>query len=144
MGPYRKQGNHDDGTFTKNDSHKTAPFTITYHFISALTKQRIFKAIRWQLMCIRKNTKISTSELNNCFTHYRKNTTTKANTLKLSISLKFLQWFLHLHSFVIYPNTLKILTRFIENKLRDIYNLHGVPIQFILEKIIEIQLYIVH
>ena len=94
---------------------KTAPFTdYPIIFISAVTKQRIFKAVEMAVEVYnRKNTKISTSELNNSFLPITEKTpppSYKGKYVKIKYITQIPTWFPHLHSFVIYPNTLKIHT----------------------------------
>tara|TARA_B100001741_G_scaffold145643_1_gene120086 strand:- start:2662 stop:3969 length:1308 start_codon:yes stop_codon:yes gene_type:complete len=119
---------------------KTAPFTdYPIIFISATTKQRIFKAIEMAVEVYnRKNTKISTSELNNSFLPITENTPPPSYKGKY-VKIKYItQIPTMVPSFAFFCNLPQYVKdpykRFIENKLRDIYNLHGVPIRIYFRK----------
>ena len=119
---------------------KTAPFTdYPIIFISATTKQRIFKAIEMAVEVYnRKNTKISTSELNNSFLPITENTPPPSYKGKY-VKIKYItQIPTMVPSFAFFCNLPQYIKdpykRFIENKLRDIYNLHGVPIRIYFRK----------
>ena len=119
---------------------KTAPF-IDYPiiFISAVTKQRIFKAVEMALEVYnRKNTKISTSELNNSFLPITENTPPPSYKGKY-VKIKYItQIPTMVPSFAFFCNLPQYVKdpykRFIENKLRDMYDLHGVPIRIYFRK----------
>tara|TARA_S200000501_G_C20798680_1_gene733003 strand:- start:163 stop:1470 length:1308 start_codon:yes stop_codon:yes gene_type:complete len=119
---------------------KTAPFTdYPIIFISATTKQRIFKAIEMAVEVYnRKNTKISTSELNNSFLPITENTPPPSYKGKY-VKIKYItQIPTVVPSFAFFCNLPQYVKdpykRFIENKLRDIYDLHGVPIRIYFRK----------
>ena len=119
---------------------KTAPFTdYPIIFISATTKQRIFKAIEMAVEVYnRKNTKISTSELNNSFLSITENTPPPSYKGKY-VKIKYItQIPTMVPSFAFFCNLPQYVKdpykRFIENKLRDIYDLHGVPIRIYFRK----------
>ena len=119
---------------------KTAPFTdYPIIFISATTKQRIFKAIEMAVEVYnRKNTKISTSELNNSFLPITENTPPPSYKGKY-VKIKYItQIPTMVPSFAFFCNLPQYVKdpykRFIENKLRDIYDLHGVPIRIYFRK----------
>ena len=119
---------------------KTAPFTdYPIIFISAMTKQRIFKAVEMAVEVYnRKNTKISTSELNNSFLPITENTPPPSYKGKY-VKIKYItQIPTMVPSFAFFCNLPQYVKdpykRFIENKLRDMYNLHGVPIRIYFRK----------
>lgn len=119
---------------------KTAPFTdYPIIFISATTKQRIFKAIEMAVEVYnRKNKKISTSELNNSFLPITENTPPPSYKGKY-VKIKYItQIPTMVPSFAFFCNLPQYVKdpykRFIENKLRDIYDLHGVPIRIYFRK----------
>ena len=119
---------------------KTAPFTdYPIIFISALNKQRIFKAIEMAVKVYnRKNTKISTSELNNSFLPIIEKTPPPSYKGKY-VKIKYItQIPTMVPSFAFFCNLPQYVKepykRFIENKLRDIYDLNGVPIRIYFRK----------
>ena len=119
---------------------KTAPFTdYPIIFISAVTKQRIFKAVEMAVEVYnRKNTKISTSELNNSFLPITEKTPPPSYKGKY-VKIKYItQIPTMVPSFAFFCNLPQYVKdpykRFIENKLRDIYDLHGVPIRIYFRK----------
>lgn len=119
---------------------KTAPFTdYPIIFISAMTKQRIFKAVEMAVEVYnRKNTKISTSELNNSFLPITENTPPPSYKGKY-VKIKYItQIPTMVPSFAFFCNLPQYVKdpykRFIENKLRDMYDLHGVPIRIYFRK----------
>lgn len=119
---------------------KTAPFTdYPIIFISATTKQRIFKAVEMAVEVYnRKNTKISTSELNNSFLPITENTPPPSYKGKY-VKIKYItQIPTKVPSFAFFCNLPQYVKdpykRFIENKLRDTYNLHGIPIRIYFRK----------
>ena len=119
---------------------KTAPFTdYPIIFISAVTKQRIFKAVEMAVEVYnRKNTKISTSELNNSFLPIIENTPPPSYKGKY-VKIKYItQIPTKVPSFAFFCNLPQYVKdpykRFIENKLRDMYDLHGVPVRIYFRK----------
>ena len=119
---------------------KTAPFTdYPIIFISAVTKQRIFKAVEMAVEVYnRKNTKISTSELNNSFLPIIEKTPPPSFKGKY-VKVKYItQIPTMVPSFAFFCNLPQYVKepykRFIENKLRDLYDLHGVPIRIYFRK----------
>ena len=119
---------------------KTAPFTdYPIIFISATTKQRIFKAVEMAVEVYnRKNTKISTSELNNSFLPIVENTPPPSYKGKY-VKIKYItQIPTKVPSFAFFCNLPQYVKdpykRFIENKLRDMYDLHGVPVRIYFRK----------
>ena len=119
---------------------KTAPFTdYPIIFISAMTKQRIFKAVEMAMEVYnRKNTKISTSELNNTLLPIIEKTPPPSFKGKF-VKIKYItQIPTMVPSFAFFCNLPQYVKdsykRFIENKLRDIYDLNGVPIRIYFRK----------
>ena len=119
---------------------KTAPFTdYPIIFISAVTKQRIFKAVEMAVEVYnRKNTKISTSELNNSFLPIIENTPPPSYKGKY-VKIKYItQIPTKVPSFAFFCNLPQYVKdpykRFIENKLRDMYDLHGAPVRIYFRK----------
>lgn len=119
---------------------KTAPFTdYPIIFISATTKQRIFKAVEMAVEVYnRKNTKISTSELNDKFLpiidatpppSYKGKYVKIKYITQLPTAVPSFAFFCNLPQYVKDP-----YKRFIENKLRDMYNFNGVPIRIYFRK----------
>ncbi len=110
------------------------PFTdVPIIFISALTKQRIFKAIETAVEVYqnRKN-KIPTSKLNETMLEIIKQYPPPANKGKF-VKIKYcMQLPTVTPQFAFFANLPQYVRdaykRFIENKMREIYNFHGVPI----------------
>ena len=113
---------------------ETEPFIdVPIVFISALTKQRIFKAIETAVEVFenRKN-RIATSKLNEIMLEVIKQNPPPAHKGKY-VKIKFctqlptptpqFAFFANLPQYVKNP-----YKRFIENKMREIFNFHGVPI----------------
>lgn len=111
-----------------------APFTdVPIIFISALTKQRLFKAIETAVEVFenRKN-RISTSKFNETMLEIVKNNpppAIKGKFVKIKYCMQLptqtpqFAFFCNLPQYVRDP-----YKRFLENKLREIYNFSGVPI----------------
>ena len=119
---------------------KTAPFTdYPIIFISAETKQRIFKAIEMAVEVYnRKQIKITTSELNNVFLPITEVTPPPSYKGKY-VKIKYItQIPTMVPSFAFFCNLPQYVKdpykRFIENKLREMYNLNGVPIRIYFRK----------
>ncbi|WP_298781950.1 ribosome biogenesis GTPase Der [uncultured Polaribacter sp.] len=111
-----------------------APFTdVPIVFISALTKQRLFKAIETAVEVFEnRKTKIQTSKFNETMLEVVKNfppPATKGKFVKIKYCMQLptltpqFVFFCNLPQYVRDP-----YKRFVENKLREIYNLSGVPI----------------
>ncbi len=125
---------HTTKQFEQMIRQETAPFTdVPIIFISALTKQRIFKAIETAVEVFEnRKQKISTSKLNDSVLEIVKQNHPPAHKGKF-IKIKFVR---QLPSptpqFVFYANLPQYIKdpykRYIENKLREIYNFTGVPI----------------
>ncbi len=110
------------------------PFTdVPIIFISTLTKQRIFKAIETAVEVYqnRKN-KISTSKLNETMLEIIQQYPPPANKGKF-VKIKYcMQLPTPTPQFAFFANLPQYVKdpykRFLENKMREIYNFHGVPI----------------
>jgi GTP-binding protein len=119
---------------------KTAPFSdYPIIFISATTKQRIFKAVEMAVeIYSRMNTKISTSELNNRFLPITESTPPPSYKGKY-VRIKYItQIPTRVPTFAFFCNLPQYVKdpykRFIENKMRDMYDLQGVPIRIYFRK----------
>jgi len=110
------------------------PFTdVPIIFISALTKQRIFKAIETAVEVYKnRQHKIPTSKLNEALLDIVKHNgppAYKGKFVKIKYCMQLptptpqFAFFCNLPQYVKDP-----YKRFIENKMREIYNFHGVPI----------------
>lgn len=111
-----------------------APFTdVPMVFISTLTKQRLFKAIETAVAVFQKRkTKIQTSKFNETMLEIVKNfppPATKGKFVKIKYCMQLptqtpqFVFFCNLPQYVRDP-----YKRFVENKLREIYDFSGVPI----------------
>ena len=111
-----------------------APFTdVPIIFISALTKQRVFKAIETAVKVYEnKNKRIQTSKLNETMLEIVQNSpppATKGKYIKIKYCMQLptptpqFVFFCNLPQYVKEP-----YKRFVENKLREIYDFQGVPI----------------
>ena len=116
------------------------PFTdVPIIFISALTKQRIFKAIETAVEVYqnRKN-KIPTSKLNETMLEIIRQYPPPSNKGKF-VKVKYcMQLPTSTPQFAFFANLPQYVKdayrRFIENKMREIYNFHGVPIMIYFRK----------
>jgi GTPase len=114
---------------------RTAPFTdIPIVFTSVLNKQRIFKAMEWARQVYEnKNQQIPTSKLNELLLPIIENTPPPQIKGKY-VKIKYItQLKTHYPTFAFFCNMPQYIkepyARFLENKLRDNFNLTGVPIQ---------------
>ena len=110
------------------------PFTdVPIVFISALTKQRLFKAIETAVEIFgKRKTKIQTSKFNETMLEIIKNSPPPAIKGKF-VKIKYcMQLPTQTPQFVFFCNLPQYVRdsyrRFLENKLRDIYDFSGVPI----------------
>ena len=125
---------HTTKQFEQMIRQETAPFTdVPIIFISALTKQRIYKAIETAVEVFEnRKQKIPTSKLNDAVLDIVKHNHPPAHKGKF-IKIKYVR---QLPSptpqFVFYANLPQYIKdpykRYIENKMREIYNFTGVPI----------------
>ena len=121
-------------------SEKINPLTdIPIVFISALSKQRIFKAIETGVSVFKnRSNRIATSKLNNVLLPIIESQPPPAFKGKY-VKIKFctqlptnhpqFAFFCNLPQYVKDP-----YKRFLEKKIREIYNFKGVPIQLIFRK----------
>jgi GTP-binding protein len=111
-----------------------APFTdVPIIFVSVLTKQRIFKAIETAVTVFQsRKTKISTSKLNETMLEIIKNyppPAIKGKFVKIKYCMQLptptpqFAFFSNLPQYVKDP-----YRRFLENKMREIYDFNGVPV----------------
>lgn len=126
--------------YTELIQAKTAPFKdVPILFVSALTKQRIHKALEVAVDVFKNRTqKISTRELNDLMLPIIQATPPPA-VKHHYIKIKFVtQLPTHFPSFAFFCNHPKYVRedyrRFLENKLRDNYNFTGVPIEIYMRK----------
>jgi len=119
---------------------KTAPFTdYPIIFTSATTKQRIFQAVEQAVeVNERKNTKISTSKLNDMFLPIVEHTPPPAIKGKF-VKIKYItQIPTRVPTFAFFCNLPQYVKdpykRFLENKFREMYDFKGVPIRIYFRK----------
>ena len=120
--------------YEANIREQTAPFSdVPIVFISALTKQRLFKAIETAVEVFQKRkTKIQTSKFNDTMLEIVKNYPPPAIKGKY-VKIKYcMQLPTQTPQFVFFCNLPQYVRdpyrRFVENKLREIYDFSGVPI----------------
>ena len=120
--------------YEANIREQIAPFTdVPVVFISALTKQRLFKAIETAVEVFQKRkTKIQTSKFNDTMVEIVKNFPPPAIKGKY-VKIKYcMQLPTQTPQFVFFCNLPQYVRdpyrRFVENKLREIYDFSGVPI----------------
>ena len=120
--------------YEANIREQIAPFTdVPIVFISALTKQRLFKAIETAVDVFQKRkTKIQTSKFNDTMLEIVKTYPPPAIKGKY-VKIKYcMQLPTQTPQFVFFCNLPQYVRdpyrRFVENKLRDIYDFSGVPI----------------
>ena len=125
---------HSTKLFEENIRKEIAPFTdVPIIFISALTKQRIFKAIETAVEVYEnRKKKIATSKLNEVMLNIIKQNEPPAYKGKF-IKIKYcMQLPTATPQFVFFANLPQYLKdpyrRFLENKLRQTYDFNGVPI----------------
>jgi GTP-binding protein len=120
--------------FEEKIRQEIAPFTdVPIIFVSALTKQRIFKAIETAVEVYEnRKQKISTSKLNDTMLEIVKQNPPPANKGKY-IKIKYcMQLPSPTPQFVFFANLPQYVKdpykRYVENKMREIYKFSGVPI----------------
>jgi len=125
---------HTTKKFEENIRKEIAPFTdVPIIFISALTKQRIFKAIETAVEVFEnRKKKITTSKLNETMLEIIKQNSPPAYKGKF-VKIKYcMQLPTATPQFVFFANLPQYIRdpykRFVENKLREIYDFKGVPI----------------
>ena len=126
--------------FEEKIREKIAPFTdVPIIFTSALTKQRVLKALEVALEVYdNRIQKIPTKQLNDVLLPYIDNTPPPALKGKY-IKIKFInQLPTHAPTFAFYCNLPQYIRepykRFLENRLRENFNFTGVPISVFLRK----------
>lgn len=126
--------------FEEQIKERIAPFTdVPVIFISALTKQRIHKALETAVEVYHNRTqKISTSKLNDIMLEIIKENPPPSYKGKF-IKVKFItQLPTHSPSFAFFCNLPQYIKdpykRFLENKLRSNFNFTGVPIRIFMRK----------
>lgn len=126
--------------YTEVIQREIAPFTdVPIIFTSAIEKQRIHKAVEEAVAVNeRRNTKISTSKLNDFFLPLIENQPPPGYKGKY-VKIKYVtQIPTRVPSFAFFCNLPQYIKdpykRFIENKLRDQYDLTGVPIRIFFRK----------
>ncbi|MEM9685512.1 MAG: ribosome biogenesis GTPase Der [Bacteroidota bacterium] len=131
---------HTTKTFEQLIRKQTEPFTdIPIVFISALTKQRVYKAIETALtICKNRSRRISTSKLNSIMLPLIENIPPPSHKGKY-IKIKFCTQLPTSHpQFAFFANLPQYVKepykRFIENKIREHFNFTGVPIQIYFRK----------
>jgi len=125
---------HTTKKFEENIREEIAPFTdVPIIFISALTKQRIFKAIETGVEVFEnRKKKITTSKLNETMLEVIKQNSPPAYKGKF-VKIKYcMQLPTSTPQFVFFANLPQYIRdpykRYIENKLREIYDFKGVPV----------------
>ncbi|MDR1757164.1 MAG: ribosome biogenesis GTPase Der [Culturomica sp.] len=126
--------------FEKAIREKIAPFQdVDIVFTSALTKQRLLKALELTIEVYHRRTqKLKTSELNRVMLEAIENyppPMTKGKTVKIKY---ITQLPTHAPSFAFYCNLPQYVRetykRYLENKIRENWNFTGVPIQLFMRK----------
>ena len=126
--------------FTKDILHRLAPFTdVPILFTSATTKQRVFQALETAVAVYEnRSTRIKTSELNDVMLNVIEEFQPPAYKGKY-IKIKFVtQLPTATPTFAFYANLPQYIKdpykRYLENQLREHFNLEGVPIQIFFRK----------
>ncbi|MFV0484557.1 MAG: ribosome biogenesis GTPase Der [Bacteroidales bacterium] len=135
-----EKDNSSTNVFTKAILERTAPFTdIPIVFISALTKQRIHKALEVAMDVFKNRTKkIKTSELNDVMLEVINQNPPPALKGKY-VRIKYVtQLPTYTPSFAFYCNLPQYVKepykRFLENKMREHFDFSGVPINIFMRK----------
>ncbi len=135
-----EKDNHSTRNFEKAIKEKTAPFTdYPVLFISALNKQRIHKVLELaEQVNINRTKKVATSRLNEVMLEIIGQTPPPAVKAK-HIKVKYVtQLPTYTPSFAFFCNLPQYIKepykRFIENKLRENFDFHGVPIKIFFRK----------
>lgn len=129
------KGNNTHKEFEEKIRAKTAPF-VDYPiiFTSVVNKQRIFKTIEMAIDVYKNKTqRISTSQLNEVVLPIVKETPPPVVKSK-RVKIKYVtQLKMHYPAFVFFCNLPQYVKdpykRFVENRLRKLYNFNGVPIE---------------
>jgi GTP-binding protein len=129
-----EKDNHTTKLYEQQIREKIAPFKdVPIVFVSALTKQRILKALETAVEVYKNRVrKIATRKLNDMMLPILENNPPPAHKGKF-IKIKFVtQLPTHAPSFAFYCNLPQYIKepykRFVENKMRENFNFNGVPI----------------
>lgn len=129
-----EKDNHTTKLYEQQIREKIAPFKdVPIVFVSALTKQRILKALETAVEVYKNRVqKIATRRLNDIMLPILENNPPPAHKGKF-IKIKFVtQLPTHAPSFAFYCNLPQYIKepykRFVENKMRENFNFNGVPI----------------
>lgn len=129
-----EKDNHTTKLYEQQIREKIAPFKdVPIVFVSALTKQRILKALETAVEVYKNRVqKIATRRLNDIMLPILENNPPPAHKGKY-IKIKFVtQLPTHAPSFAFYCNLPQYIKepykRFVENKMRENFNFNGVPI----------------
>jgi len=129
-----EKDNHTTKLYEQQIREKIAPFKdVPIVFVSALTKQRILKALETAVEVYKNRVrKIATRKLNDMMLPILENNPPPAHKGKF-IKIKFVtQLPTHAPSFAFYCNLPQYIkehyNRFVENKMRENFNFNGVPI----------------
>ncbi len=130
-----EKDNHTTKAFTKEIQERISPYTdVPILFISALTKQRVFKALETAVEVYNnRRQKVPTHKLNELLAEFIEAYPPPANKGKF-IKIKYAtQLPNQTPSFAFFCNLPQYIKepykRYIENKIRENYNFTGVPIQ---------------
>ncbi len=135
-----EKNTHSTKEFTAKILSKIEPFTdVPIIFISALTKQRIFKALEAGIQVFEnKKTRIPTSKLNEFILEEIENTpppAVKGRFIKIKYATQLPSKKIAFAFFCNFPQYIKSpYKRFIENKLRENFTFTGVPIDIYFRK----------
>jgi GTPase len=130
-----EKDNSSTNTFQKEIRERIAPFTdVPVIFISALSKQRIHKALETAMQVYQcKKQKIKTSELNEVMLKVIENyppPSVKGKNIKIKYCTQLPS---SAPGFIFFANLPQYINepykRYLENKLRENFNFSGVPIQ---------------
>ena len=131
---------HTTKQFEENIRREIAPFTdVPIIFISVLTKQRIFKAIETAVEVFEnRKRRISTSKLNDTLLEIVKQNSPPAHKGKY-VKIKYcMQLPTPTPQFAFFANLPQYVKdpykRYLENKMREIYNFTGVPMTIYFRK----------
>ena len=126
--------------YEENLRKQLAPYNdVPIIFTSTITKQRIHKALETAMEVFTNRTKkIPTSKLNDVMLEVIQQTPPPANKVKY-IKIKFVQQLpTHAPAFAFFCNLPQYLTeayrRFLENRIREIFDFKGVPIKIFFRK----------
>ena len=126
--------------YEENLRNQLAPYNdVPIIFTSTITKQRIHKALETAMeVFVNRTKKIPTSKLNDVMLEIIQQTPPPANKGKY-IKIKFVQQLpTHAPAFAFFCNLPQYLTeayrRFLENRMREVFDFKGVPIKIFFRK----------